>query len=238
MGGGNSTLTEQQEMGVYQHVRSVYESKYGSGEEMKEGSDAELQMLRELKAAYASSLTKATAGGSDGASVPRGAVHDEETLELHTGDVVKAALPGECLMFEGVIIGPDTEHPGSYVVDFGDAEHAVIHPSKMQRVLPWSAHEVGDTVQVKDADMPSMAFMGRITRINWDGTEMTYDIDFGDGEVEAAVDVSRMRKVASERLTPHELWHKAGRKVKAAVRLARGLNAFGGGAKPMGEGKE
>ena len=114
---------------------------------------------------------------------------------------------------------------GKILVDFGDGEEPVdVATNDCVKIKDWNHLEVGDNVKVKDADIPAILCIGKITAFSLANGAVTYTITYDnshneegeEAEEEEGVTEDRIFKVSSGRHSAQARW----KMLKNAVKIA------------------
>jgi len=218
--GASSGLSEERELEIFEKLRDMYHARVPTNASPEDDP----KLFAELKRAYleltADAQEKTSArpsmrrSGSTVADLLKESVTSTE-LSLCLGDVVRAKTQELGMFFEGVIVDANPEER-SYLVDFGDEDAEWVAMDQVQRVMPWGALEVGDTVQARPIGEHNY-YTGRVCRIHVATDGLMYDIEYEDcDEVDEKIPSERVRKINSVRCSI--------KKFQAAVKKVQALN--------------
>lgn len=170
------------------------------------------------------------------------------------GDIVEVADsdPDSALFFEGVITERNAD--GTYSVQYpGEEMEEHVDDRRVRKVSGWDDLFKGDTVRVKDKDMPSIQCEAIVERINADGTfDVVYPIHDGEDEEEKGVVRENIVKIGTHHLSGAHNWSRLRHVVQGLMAFkmagAGGFKALAAAAKdpepaaeedaPAAEGEE
>eukprot|EP00611_Tribonema_gayanum_P016760 TRINITY_DN29170_c0_g1_i1.p1 TRINITY_DN29170_c0_g1~~TRINITY_DN29170_c0_g1_i1.p1 ORF type:complete len:244 (+),score=50.89 TRINITY_DN29170_c0_g1_i1:355-1086(+) len=207
--GAAASLTEEQQLVVYNKMKTYLESK-----DVDDMPDAQRQLYEELRLKYKHFA-------SDVKRVPKSSKDTRQSYFLNlnqstapehqgllVGDIVRVRDSHDAstrgMWFEGLLVGVDLQ-ANAYTVELEDSQVSV-PLADIQRVRPWHFVEPGDAVECRP-DGQAMWFAGSVTACNEDND--TYTVLMDGDESPETLKGDQIRKVHSVRSRAARRWRRA-----------------------------